>query len=86
MNYITCDFVTLLPLSKHQMDVVFVVVNRLTKLAHIILIRTTYPISTLARLYQDQIVKLHGVPQVIVLDRDPDSPLHSRDLSRKSLV
>ena len=31
----------------------------------------TYPVSTLAQLYRDQIVRLHGVPREIVSDRDP---------------
>ena len=53
------------------MDVVWVVVDTLMKSAHFILIRMTYPVSTLARLYRDQIVRLHGVPQEIVSDRDP---------------
>ena len=49
---ITCDFVTHLPSSRRQMDAVWVVVDRLTKSAHFILIRMTYPVSTLVRLYR----------------------------------
>ena len=67
---ITCDFVTHLPTSRRQMDVVWVVLDRLMKSAHFIPIRMTYPVSTLARLYRDHIVRLHGIPQEIVLDRD----------------
>lgn len=49
----------------------WVVVDRLTKLGYFIPIRMTYPVSILGRLYRDQIVRLYGVPQDIVLDRDP---------------
>ena len=53
------------------MDVVWVIVDRLMKSARFIPIRMTYPVSTLARLYRDQIIRLHGVPREIVSDRDP---------------
>ena len=43
------------------MDVAWVIVDRLTKLPLFIPIRMTYPVSTLARLYRDQIVRLQGV-------------------------
>lgn len=65
------------------MDVVCVVVNRLTKLAHFIQICIIYQVSTLVRLYRDQIAKLYGVPHVIISDRDPDSPLHSSSFQRE---
>ena len=68
---VTYDFITHLPTSRIQMDTVWVIVDRLKKSAHFIPIRMTYPVSTLARLYQDQIVRLHGVPWEIVLDKDP---------------
>lgn len=46
-------------------------VDRLTKIAHFLPIRTTNSTSKLARLYVDEIVHLHGVPSSIVSDRDP---------------
>ena len=47
------------------------IVDRLTKLAHFIPININFPISQLAEIYIREIVKLHGVPSSIVLDRDP---------------
>lgn len=44
-----------------------VLVDRLTKLAHFIPIHMTYPVST----FQDQIIRLHGVPRGIVSNRNP---------------
>ena len=43
--------------------------DRLTKVAHFIPIRTTYRGDQLADLYITQIVSLHGVPSKIVSDR-----------------
>ena len=45
--------------------------DRLTKFVHFIPIRTTYPLSKLARLYISKIVWLYRVPLSIISDRDP---------------
>ncbi|XP_062103865.1 uncharacterized protein LOC133814982 [Humulus lupulus] len=68
---ITVDLVTGLPLTPLNHDTVWVIVDRLTKSAHFILIRKDYKTSRLARLYVDNIVQLHGVPSSIVSDRNP---------------
>ena len=64
-------FVLGLPLSSRKKDTIWVVVNRLTKLAHFILVRTDYSLEKLVELYISEIVRLHGVPISIVSDRDP---------------
>jgi hypothetical protein len=51
-------------------DAIWVVVDRLTKSAHFIPIKVTVPIDKLARLYVQNIVRLHRVPSAIVSDRD----------------
>jgi hypothetical protein len=43
-----------------------VIVDRLTKVAHFLLGLTTYAWEKLAKLYIENIVKLHGVPSRIV--------------------
>ncbi|GJR11062.1 putative nucleotidyltransferase, ribonuclease H [Tanacetum coccineum] len=48
-----------------------VVVDRLTKSAHFLPIRKDYPVSKLAEMFQQEIVRLHGTPSAIVSDRDP---------------
>ena len=53
------------------MDAKWVFIDRLTKSVHFMPIHMIYPVSTLAKLYRDQIIRLHGVPWEIVLDRDP---------------
>jgi hypothetical protein len=50
-------------------DSIWVVVDRLTKVAHFIPVKTTYIGARLAELYISQIVCLHGVPKKIVSDR-----------------
>jgi hypothetical protein len=44
-------------------------VDRLTKLAHFIPVRTTFGGDNLTKLYIDRIVELHGIPRRIVSDR-----------------
>ncbi|KAL5540178.1 hypothetical protein UlMin_043727 [Ulmus minor] len=51
-------------------DAIWVVVDRLTKSAHFISIKTTFSLEQLADLYVQEIVCLHGVPKSIVSDRD----------------
>ena len=52
-------------------DSIWVIVDRLTKVAHFIPVKTTYRGDKLAELYISRIVCLHGVPKVIVSDRGP---------------
>jgi hypothetical protein len=47
----------------------WVIVDRLTNVAHFIPIKTTYSRPQLAELYMSRIVCLHSVPKKIVSDR-----------------
>ena len=51
-------------------NVIMVVVDRLTKFAHFVAVKHPYTASTIAQLFMDNIVKLHGLPNSIVSDRD----------------
>ncbi|TYH01444.1 hypothetical protein ES288_A09G058800v1 [Gossypium darwinii] len=68
---VTMDFVSGLPLSSRKKDAIWVVVDRLTKSTHFILVRSDYSLDKLVELYISDIVRLHGVPLPIVSDRDP---------------
>ncbi|KAA3483598.1 reverse transcriptase [Gossypium australe] len=68
---VTMDFVSGLPLTPTKKDLVWVIVDRLTKSAHFIPVRTDYSLQKLVKLYVAEIVRLHGVPVSIILDRDP---------------
>jgi hypothetical protein len=48
----------------------WVIVDRLNKVAHIKLVKTTYTGPQLAELYSYRIVCFHGVPMRIVSDRE----------------
>ena len=65
------DFVSSLPLTQKKHDLVWVIIDRLTKSTHFIPIRIDYSMDRLAKLFVDDIVRLHGVPLSIMLDRDP---------------
>ena len=64
------DFVVGLPLIRRKHDSVWVVVDRLTKSAHLLPVRTDYSLDKQAELYVSEIVQLHGIPISIILDRD----------------
>ncbi|KAI3771932.1 hypothetical protein L6452_03104 [Arctium lappa] len=67
---ISMDFVTKLPKTLRGYDTIWVVMDRLTKGPHFLAMRETLPMEKLAKLYIDEVVSRHGVPQSIVLDRD----------------
>jgi hypothetical protein len=67
---IAMDFILELPKTPTGEDSIWVVVNCLTKSAHFISMKVKNPMDKLAKLYVHNVVYLHGVPSVIVLDRD----------------
>ena len=67
---LTMDFVIGMPRTQRHHDAIWVIVDRLTKSAHFLPIRTTFSAEQLAELYIKEIVRLHGVPLSIVSDRD----------------
>ena len=64
------DFMVELPLTGRKHDLVWVMVDRLTKSAHFLPVRTDYSHKKLAKLYIKEIVRLYGIPVYIFLDRD----------------
>nr|GFC38566.1 retrotransposon protein, putative, Ty3-gypsy subclass [Tanacetum cinerariifolium] len=69
LDEISMDFVTGLPQTQRRHDAIWVVVDRLTKSAHFLPIRKDYPVSRLAEIFQQEIVRLHGTPSAIASDR-----------------
>ena len=63
------DFIVGLPRTSKGYDFIWAIVDRLTKVAHFIPVKTTYKGSQLAELYMARIVCLHSVPKKIVSDR-----------------
>jgi len=68
---ISMDFVGALPKTVKGFDSIWVIVDRLTKSAHFVPIKTGMSVARLAEIYIEQVVKLHGIPSSIVSDRDP---------------
>ena len=73
---VTMDFITQLPTTESGHDAILVVVDKLTKMVHLVPTTTRKTAEQTARLYVDNVWKLHGVPQVIVSDRDPQFTSH----------
>jgi hypothetical protein len=63
------NFIVRLPRTRDGYDSIWVIVDRLTKVAHFLRVKTTYTGAKLAELYMSGIVCLHGVPKKIVSDR-----------------
>jgi hypothetical protein len=67
---ITVDFIEALPRVRGK-SVIFTVVDRFNKYSHFIPLAHPYSTESVAQAFLADIVRLHGVPQSIVLDRDP---------------
>jgi len=65
------DFVTHLVRFLRGLDSIWVIVDKLMKCAHFLLINQKMSVDKLADLYVREVVRLHGVPASIVSDRDP---------------
>jgi hypothetical protein len=66
---ISIDFVMGLPRTYSGYDSLWVIVDRLVKAAHFILVKITNTGPQLVELYMSKIVCLHGVPKLIVSAR-----------------
>ena len=70
-EHITMDFVTHFPRTSWKHDAVWVIMDRLTKSAHFLVVQMTFTPEEFCRFYIRKIVRLHGVSVSIVSDRDP---------------
>jgi hypothetical protein len=65
------DFIGPLPLTKTGMNGIAMMVDRFTKMKHPVPINMTLTAPQAVMLVVKNVVRLHGVPEVIVSDRDP---------------
>ena len=73
---ISMDFIIGLPTTRKGNDSIWVIVDRLTKLAHFLPVRALYRPHEHADLYITEIVKLQGIPKTIISDRGPQFTAH----------
>ena len=66
---VSLDFVTDLPVTRSKKDSILTVVDKATRMVHLIPCRKTTTAAEAAKLYWDNVVKLHGVPRVLYSDR-----------------
>jgi hypothetical protein len=67
---LSVDFITGLPKSK-GFEAIMVVVDRLSKYSHFILLKHPYTAKTVPEAFVKEVVRLHGIPLSLVSDRDP---------------
>ena len=70
------DFVTHLPKTRKGYDALLVMVDYIAKM---MILRPTYSVMTAvdtARFFVDSVVRAHGLPRAIVLDRDTKFTSH----------
>jgi len=73
---VSMDFISGLPTSVKGYDSIWLIVDRLTKVAHFILVLTNYRPHQYAELYFEHIVRQYGVPQTTISDRGPQFTAH----------
>ncbi|GJT08546.1 putative reverse transcriptase domain-containing protein [Tanacetum coccineum] len=64
------DFVTKLPKTTTDQDTIWIIVDRLTKSAHLLPMREHGTLEKLTRQYLKEVVSRHGVPVLIISDHD----------------
>ena len=65
------DFISGLSRTQSSYDKIWVIIDCLTKSTHFLLVKKTFYMERLTKLYVDDIVRLHGAPVSIVSDQDP---------------
>jgi transposase InsO family protein len=64
------DFISELPKSENK-DVNMVVIDKFTKYAHFIALSHPITVIEVARVFLENVYRLHGLPVKIITDRDP---------------
>nr|GEV97430.1 reverse transcriptase domain-containing protein [Tanacetum cinerariifolium] len=73
---ITMNFITKFPKTSSGQDAIWVIIVRLTKSAHFLPMKETDSMKKLTRQYLKEVVSRHGVPVLIISDRDSKFTSH----------
>ena len=72
--------------ATHTSDAIWVIVDRLTKVARFMPMKNTWGAKQLADVYVREIVRIHGVPRTTVSDRDQKSFYQGYGKSSRKLL
>jgi hypothetical protein len=73
---ISMDFIVGLPMTACKFDLIWVIVDQLSKSAYFILVNTNYKVQKYAEIYIARVLCLHGVPKTIISDRGSQFVTH----------
>jgi hypothetical protein len=82
---ISMDFIVGLPRTTKGYNSIWVINDRLTKIAHFLPVKTDHPVTIYAQLYIARILSLYGVPKTIVSNRGPQFVAKFWEALHKSL-
>ena len=75
-DVINMNFITGLPRTRRQHDLIWVIVDKMTKSSRFLADKTIDSVEDYAKLYINEIVRLNGVPLSIISDRGPQFTSH----------
>lgn len=69
-DIITLYFIIGLPMSKRKNDYIMVVVDKLGKVSHFLLIQSTYKVVPITDIFMKEIFRLYWIPKMVISNRD----------------
>ena len=65
---ISLDSITVFPSMKNKQDSIMVVIDKLSKSAHFIHVKSTYKDANIVEIFLKEILRIHGVPKMVISD------------------
>jgi hypothetical protein len=67
---ISLNFIIGFPKFQKHNDSIIVVIDKVSKSAHFIPVKSTYKAFNIAEIFMKEIFRLHGIPKMVISDRD----------------